>query len=257
MKKYLFAILLLFFIIGCATTPASQPEVILIPTQAATATIEPSPSPTELGIPTSEVIEAATPEPYFRDDFNSELQPGWEWINQKNELWSLLTVPGSLQIDVTGGYVNLGNASNLLLRSVPQGDFQVETKLTFYPLDNDQFAGLILYKSGANFIQAGYSYCAPAYRCTRRGVQMDIYQGGKLLLPLNRTTYEGNEVYLRLVRQGDLISFLVSDDRNIWFRQNTYRTNMVISQVGLVTGQNVDDITVPAFFDFFQVDLLD
>lgn len=257
MKKYLLAIFMFFFVAGCVTAPSSQPEAMLVPTQTATATIKPTPTPTESEIPTSEIIRAATPILYFRDDFNTELQPGWEWINPKNELRSLLTAPGSLQINVTGGYVNLGNASNILVRSVPQGDFQVETKLTFYPLENDQFAGLILYESDANFIQAGYSYCTPAYRCAKRGVQMDIYQGGKLQLPLNRTTYKGDEVYLRLVRQGDTISFLISDNRNVWLRQNIYKTNMVISKLGIVTGQNVDDSMPPAFFDYFQVDLLE
>lgn len=259
MKKILIASILTVFISGCEITMRQPPANTIVtrtPTITAQSTVEPSdamviPSP-------SAAIETSIPNPLFHDDFNSTLQPGWEWQNEKSENWSLLAVPGFLQINVTRGYVNLNNVSNLLLRPAPHGDFQFETNLLFFPSRNNQFAGLIIYESDKNFIQAGYSYCDPIYGCVGSGLYMDVYQDGKLQLPRNPMEYENDNIYLRLMRQGSTIYFLASTDGIVWFRINSYTTSMNGSKIGIVTGQNLRDTPVPiAVFEYFQVSHLD
>jgi beta-xylosidase len=257
MKTHLSAILLFFLIGGCTPTPSIPPEVFF--TRTPTATTEPTPltTETETPIPTPGEIYTAAPEPYFRDDFDGELKPGWEWINEDEFNWSLSTEPGMLHIEVAEGYVQQNNASNVLMRPAPNGDFQIETKLTFEPWGIDQFAGLIIFESNFNFIQGGYAFCLSFSGCKENGLYMDIIQNGSLVLPLKPTPFEDDTVYLRLSRRGNSVSFLASFDGISWYRQDTYTTEINPVMIGIATGRNIYEETVSAYFDYFQVDILE
>ena len=57
------------------------------------------------------------------------------------------------------------NVKNLLLRPIPEGNFELETRLKFKPAENQQIAGLLIYENAANHIQLGYGLCdAPQCR---------------------------------------------------------------------------------------------
>lgn len=254
MKRILTVSIMLIFISGCEITPRQPLDGTAIAARTPIVTAESTinPSDTEAA-PSPSATETSATILLFNDNFDSAMQPGWEWQNEKNENWSLLTVPGSLQINAEGGFVNLNNISNLLLRPAPQGNFQVETTLLFHPRGSNQFAGLILYESDKNFIQAGYSYCTPVYGCVGSGLYMDVYQNGALQLPRNPMKFENDKISLRLIRQENTISFLVSEDGAVWFRANTYTSNLDVTKIGIVTGQNTNDAVVPAIFEYFQV----
>ena len=224
---------------------AAQATQILI--NQATQTLTPTITPTAS-------IQAGESDPTFRDDFNSTLRAGWTWKNENGKNWSLQTVPGSLQIKVDGGYVNLGNMPNLLLRPAPDEDFMIETSLLFDPKDNNQFAGLILYESNENFIQAGNSYCDPVNGCEGQGLYFDIYLDGNLTLPRVINKVELVSLSLRVTRQGNLFSFFTSPDGKVWYLVTRQEVAMKALQVGLVAGQNVDGNTPPAaLFDYFEI----
>ena len=190
---------------------------------------------------------------YFRDDFNIKLESGWEWLREDPNHWSLTVVPGSLQIDTNGGKVKDESVSNLLLRPAPAGDFQIETKVNFHPTANFQFAGLIIYESAPNFIQAGRAFCDNPSTCAGNGLYIDYYQNGEFIMPNFAVPYtESDEIYLRLVHQGNTYTLQTSSNGSEWILRGGQESNMKSLQIGLVTGQNSSSV-IPALFDYFEV----
>ncbi|MFM8427320.1 MAG: hypothetical protein ACKOBL_19310 [Chloroflexota bacterium] len=257
MKKFLWMLIILFTVSACGERAGdSESTPILLSTPSITIRELPSstPNPTSIAIPTP---TTELPTVLFEDNFEGSLNSGWEWQNEQIDLWNLTNVPSFLQIDVVGGYVNLGNFSNLLLRPAPQGNFKIETYLEFRPRRNNQFAGIILYSSNDNYIQAGRAYCAPVYGCIGKGMYLDIYQAGELQLPRKAARFDNDGVYLRLTRNGTTVDLSVSENNNIWYRVSSFMTDMDIQKIGIVTGQSLENEPVPAIFDYFIVSAID
>lgn len=229
----------LLFLLGCAA-----------PTQPATSSqpnIDPNQSITEIS-----ATESATDLNYFRDDFDATLGAGWQWLNEDPDNWSLSAVPGTLQINVDGGQVSDETIRNLLLRPAPAGNFQIETKVTFKPNADFQVAGLIVYESPPNLIQAGRAFCDLPDVCVGEGLYVDYYNNGNFVTPNFAAAYTDRDAYLRLVRQGDTYTFQSSSNGNEWILRGGTVSTMNPLQIGLVAGQNTVDL-VPALFDYFEV----
>ncbi len=248
-----FFMILFIFLSACGTV--SQPplvpsqEIVLQP--SSTSTITPSPTPTEI-TPTVSPIPTTDPN-FFRDDFTETLATNWSWIREDPLNWSLATIPGSLQINVGGGYVPAHTNSNLLLRPAPAGNFQIETQITFRPEDNFQFAGLIIYESDSDFIQVGRSYCH-TFECVGEGLYMDYYKRGVVVKPDFGQSYRDSApILLRLSRHGNTYSFEASTDGKIWFIIGSHVSDLNPLQIGLVTGQRLKGRVLPAVFDYFEV----
>ena len=244
-----FAILLsaCSFISQPAPTPSE--EIVLKP--SATPTIIPAPSPTEI-LPTVSPLPTTDPN-FFRDDFTENLDAQWIWLREDPLNWSLATIPGSLQINVGRGYVPAHENSNLLLRPAPAGNFQAETQLAFRPADNFQFAGLIIYQSDSNFIQAGHAYCT-AVGCIGEGLYMDYYRRGVVVKPDVGQPYKDiDPILLRLSRRGDTYTFEASTNGKVWFMIGSHTSDINPLQIGLVAGQKLEGRILPAAFDYFEV----
>ena len=247
---------LLFVVIlftACSLIPPrpSSPALQLTPLPSATAVISPSatvPSPTGTLAPT------ATPDPrFFRDDFNETLDAGWSWVREDPKNWSLTALPGSLQINVAGGYVAAQTNPNLFLRPAPDGNFQIETQITFRPTRNYQFAGLIIFEDHSNFIQAGRSYCN-SVGCPGAGLYMDYYKDGDVVEPDFGQPYgDIDPLLLRLSRKENTYTFEASTDGKVWFIIGSHTSDMNPLQVGLVTGQRMRGENLPATFEYFEV----
>ena len=227
-------------------------------------------SPTEMALPSSPTAEQTTIQPtpvppteaiadpnYFRDDFNIELESGWQWLREDPSQWSLSTVPGALQINALDGHATSEDLPNILLRPAPQGDYQIEVKLTFQPAANYQFAGIIIYASPLNLLEVGRAYCDTPSTCAGDGLYIDYYQNGNFILPNFARAYtEGDVVYLRLIHQGDTYSLQASPDGIAWTLHGGQVSAMVPLQVGLFAGQNETD-PIPALFDYIEIKSLD
>ena len=254
MRSLLF-VLMVVILAACQATPAptTRPseEIVLMPFASATSTVIPSLTPTEVP-PTTTAIPTADPR-FFRDDFTESLDPQWSWVREDPQNWSLTTVPGSLQINVTSGYVTSRNNSNLLLRPAPQGNFQIETQITFRPTHTFLFAGLIIYQDDKNFIQAGRGFCNST-GCAGEGLYMHYYKNGVLMKPDFGQPYKDlDPILLRLSRQDDIYTFEASTDGKVWFLIGSHQSDLTPAQMGLVTGQRMRGEILPALFDFFEV----
>lgn len=233
MKLQSIAFTSLLFLLGCAA-PAQQP-------------VDSTQSPEN-----TSATNPVTDPNYFRDDFNSTLGEGWQWRNEDPNNWSLNAVPGALQINVDGGHVSDDTIRNLFLRQAPVGNFQIETKVTFNPKADFQFAGLIVYESPPNIIQAGRAFCDLPDVCIGEGLYVDYYNSGNFVTPNFAAAYANSDAYLRLVRQGDTYTFQTSSNGSEWILRGGTVSTMNPLQIGLVAGQNTADI-IPALFDYFEV----
>jgi beta-xylosidase len=246
-------LLLIVFLSACGLLPPrpTLPAMHLTPLASATATFLPSATPTPA---TPTVSPTSTPDPkFFRDDFNGTLDEGWSWVREDPENWSVTALPGALQINVAGGYVSAQTNPNVLLRPAPEGDFQIQTQITFRPTRNYQFAGLIIYEDSSNFIQAGRSYCG-SLGCVGPGLYMDLYENGDVIKPdFGQRYVEFDPLLLRLSRKGDTYTFQASTNGKVWFIIGKHTSDMSPLQIGLVTGQRLRGENLPATFEYFEV----
>lgn len=242
MKSKYFALTSTLLMVACGTltqTPDIQPTSSTIETAAPSSVEETT-------------TEAVTDPNYFRDDFDTALGAGWQWLREDPNNWSLSAVPGALQINIDGGQVSDETIRNLLLRSAPAGNFQIETKITFKPEADYQLAGLIVYESAPNIIQAGRAFCGLPDVCVGEGLYVDYYNNGNFVTPNFAASYTENEVYLRLLRQADTYTFQSSSDGSEWILRGGTVSTMNPLQIGLVAGQNTVG-PIPALFDYFEV----
>jgi beta-xylosidase len=245
--------LLFVFLSACNLIPPrpSVPIIRLTPISSATA----SPVPSATSTPeTPTVTPTPTVDPrFFRDDFNETLDAGWSWTREDPDNWSLTAVPGALQINVAGGYVNAQTNPNLLLRPAPEGNFQITTQITFRPTRNYQFAGLIIYENNLNFIQAGRAYCN-SIDCPGAGLYMNYYKDGKIVKPdFGQPFGDIDPLLLRLSLSEGTYSFEASTDGKVWFMIGSHASDIRPLQIGLVTGQRMKGENPPALFEYFEV----
>lgn len=247
---FLFVVLLLA---SCGLLPplTADPAERIPFKPSPTPTLAPSPTATAI-LPTASAIPTVDPN-FFRDEFNGALDPQWTWLREDPRNWSLTALPGSLQINVNKGYVAAHNYANLLLRSAPQGNFQIETQIAYRPTRNFQFAGLIIYETDSNFIQAGRGFCS-SVDCVGEGLYMDYYEKGVLIEPDFGQIYrEIDPILLRLSRSGESYTFEASTDGKVWFIVGSHISAMHPLQVGLITGQRLLGSVEPATFEYFEV----
>jgi beta-xylosidase len=225
-----------------------------------------TPAPTQgpVSVPDTEVPATRapltpTPEPtaspaFFRDDFNQVLAGGWSWQNEDSANWNMNAQAGWLEIRVLPGHIVAGDYSNLLLRSPFDGDFQIETSLVFDPAANFQFAGLMIYESDSDFLQAGRAFCQGGDNCIGDGLYFDRYTAGAFQGPNFAAPYEvGILVHLRLQRRGDAYTFFASADGISWTEIGRHQSDLEPRRVGLVAAQNNEGIPIPARFDYFML----
>jgi len=249
-------VLLAIFFSSCSLIPPPPSVPTIQITVLSSATASPLPSVTSTPV-TPTMSPTPTPDPrFFRDDFNEALDAEWTWVREDPKNWSLQVLPGALQINVAGGYVNAQTNPNLLLRPAPEGNFQITTQITFRPSRNYQFAGLILYENNSNFIQAGRAYCN-SIGCVGSGLYMNYYKDGKLVQPdFGQLFQEIDPLLLRLSRRDKTFTFEASTDGKVWFVIGSHTGDLNPLQIGLVTGQRMRGENPPALFEYFEVQSL-
>ncbi len=254
MKKTIgFLIVLMLLTAACSfpgTAPAAPTALPLPPTpDLQQMPVEPA---AQADLPT-DPASAPTAEPrIFRDDFEGALEDGWRWQRENAVQWSLVRSPGWLEITAGSGFVRDGSLENLLLRPLPAGDFEMETRLKFKPAANFQFAGLIAYESDADFIQFGRAFCNSPQECANDGFYLDVrvqgsYTGDNFAVPAP----SADTLYLRMRREGGTFTSYYSEDGSNWVLVGAYSGVMNPSSIGLMAGQSTSG-PLPAQFDYFS-----
>jgi len=191
----------------------------------------------------------------WRDEFNSpELDSTWTWKNGTPTYWSLsdglLHIPASSSDTASG---------NMLLRSVGSSDFTLTTRVIFEPTANYQFAGLVIYQDGINYLQFGRAFCSTSQEtnsCVGNGIYFDYAQAGNHISENFATRIDNpNEVYLRLERKGENVTGSYSRDGKSWTKAGTHQipSDFQFNGVGLVTSQDINMAGISADFDFFEL----
>ena len=245
MKKVMLLLFIFGFVLtacGAPVTPTPEPTIPPLPTNTIAPTVPPEPSPTHDPL-------------IFQDDFEGMIDTEWQWVNENDKTWSLTNNPGWLEIHAGSGHVSSGDLDNLFIRNIPDGNFELETKLLFKPVTNYQIAGLLIYESAANFIQYGRAFCNEP-QCVNDGLYMDMTLGGSFTGEnFSITAPDLKEIYLRLRREGNIFTSYFSEDGNKWQLVGTHTSEMSPLFVGLVAGQSTYSFQ-PAQFDYFIINAL-
>jgi beta-xylosidase len=193
------------------------------------------------------------------DDFSGTmLDPLWSWVNEDASQWSLTARPGFLRIMTHNGPVG---AKNLLLQTAPRGDYAFTTRLSFWPTQNYQFAGLVLWQDADNYLMLGRAYCdSPPPVCVGNGIYFDHIEADTYVGDNFSTSTIGQaEAYLRVIRRGSSYSGYYSEDGLNWtsIGSHTPSAGIELSSIGLTAAQDQHDIQIPADFDFFHMEVAD
>lgn len=193
--------------------------------------------------------------PIWEDQFASEeLDPTWFWVNENPDRWSLTAEAGYMRIyaspTATGG-------ENLLLKSGVAGNFAIETRVLFEPIQNFQIAGLVIYQDESNYLQLGRAFCDVEEACVGNGIYFDHIAGGELEGGNFATpTDASGEVYLRMELRGRQVSAFYSENGENWSElgQHELRVGFNANAVGLTSAQDfwMEDDPIAADFDYFS-----
>jgi beta-xylosidase len=247
--------LLVMLLLACSPVPASafNPTETMTSEPAATPTVLSSSTPPPTGVFPAIPTQPTKDPSFFRDDFVHTLDTQWSWIREDPTNWSLEIAPGTLQINPGQGYVLAHTNTNLLLRPSPEGNFQIETQITFQPRDNFDFAGLIVYETDSNFIQAGHGFCS-TLGCIGEGLYIHSYRKGLAERPgVGQTSTFAAPIFLRLSRRENLYEFAISQDGRVWFLLASQTSDLKPLQVGLVAAQHLSGKSLSAVFEYFEV----
>lgn len=241
--KYVSIVLLMAGLLSACASPTPVP----------TEPPPPPPTNTPLPPPTEKPQPTATPDPFlFRDDFESSLGEGWEWTNQDDNFWSLTNNPGWLEIIAGPGGIPDGSMKNVLMRTAPQGNFELETRLKFKPEGNFQIGGLVVFESNADLAIFGRAFCG---LCPQGdGYYFDLIVGGQWGGDnFAQKAPETDTVYLRLRREGNAFTGFASENGKDWIMTGTHTSEMNPGLVGLAAGQANGSEPGPAQFDYFTI----
>ena len=166
--------------------------------------------------------------PVESDEFNSvDLGLQWQWASNRNDLYGFTTPYGYLRLyswPLSSGYVNLWEASNMLLQKFPAESFKATAKVKMVSKEDGQEGGLIV----MGWDYAALTVCRKGDRfILRQRICHDAEQGGKESVR-NLADFEPSErqtiiysptvsrsIYLQVqVEPGGLCRFAYSLDGN-------------------------------------------
>ena len=189
------------------------------------------------------------PELTFTDEFDTELQPGWEWVSDDEPHWSLSDPPGDLQVTLWTGYT-----VDRLLRQPPEGNFEITTKVRISPTSNFQSAGLTIYQDNENVINLVRGFCSlPGTRdvCIGKGIYFDKTLAGAWGWSNFPTETGSEESYLKIRREGNRYTGYYSEDGENWIEIGTHTADFDPIRIGLTAGAS--SYAIKADFDYFML----
>jgi len=235
---------------------AGQPSEALLATQTQSAALV-----------EATLTSLVTPQPHlptepawqsYGDEFDQPaLDPLWSWYSEDRSRWSLSASPGKLQITGASGdmYANCAfEPHNLLLRPAPQGDFMVETHLSFLPMTDYQQAGLILFSDADHYLKLDVLNLD-----SNGGISVEMMRerGGEVVFPTDHAYLPIRQTapaVLRVVKSGSIYTGYYSADGDFWVEVGSFESPAPYTQVGLfaLTGCTDAAPDFPVEFESFS-----
>jgi arabinan endo-1,5-alpha-L-arabinosidase len=184
---------------------------------------------------------------YFLDAFSSTtLASPWSFVGKDDTAWSLTAPRGSLTLTTRNSSLYEGDNRpvNVVLRDAPSRDYDLITRLRFAPEQDYEQAGLLLWAGQDEYVQLTYSH--QGGRAFLAGLEHQ--RRGSLELVENTV---GNDVFLRISRHGDELTFAYSTDALLWtaIGQPVHST-VAYLKVGVFSSSAGSGRAVPASFGY-------
>jgi beta-xylosidase len=283
MKK-LAIVIILVLLFGCSPAAESPPDVEPgEPQEEVPIAQPPEPTPTQVQ-PTDTPEPTAPPEPtatleptlpptstplpegvIFRDDFEGYFQPGWSWINENPEKWAFVDFGNAKWLRIVGE--NKGGfgeeRTNILSRSLPEGNFMITAHILANPRTNFQQANIFIYENPQNFIVMNFGFCDLCENVseTGHGYFMETFIENNPFDDVYAVPRgpEDTDVYLRLVNQGGSITGYYATEFGNWQRIGAFGNYFEFVSVGLgATNCALPEWQgepIEALFDYFEIAL--
>jgi beta-xylosidase len=190
----------------------------------------------------------ALPSTTWTDNFDGPpLNSRWSWMNEDPTHWSLTENPGFLRIITQQQY------NNYLVQNAPLGDYEIETHVFITPTENFQQGGLGIYLDDNNHLSLMRAYCGYIPPCVGNAVYFDVIEGGVASNYMLTTTLQA-EIWLKIVRQGDVYSGYASENGTDWTEVGAPTVGFTPDKIGLRAGNNGQPVgEIPADFDYFML----
>ena len=242
---------------GVATVPPATSALSVKPLLLTNSPIPPTSTP----IPTNTLLPTESPKPtatalpegiLFREDFEGELQPGWEWQDENPDKWTF-TDDGWLQIiGESNGLLQENQQNNLLWYPLPEGNFVITVHLKTKPFENFQQAAIFIYEDPENYVTINRGYC-DLCKTGGNGFYMDYKISGEWGSYNIATAAE--DVYLRLESQDNIISGYYATAQDQWERLGRFGNFFQFKKVGIGVSNIRAASDVVGLFDYFEISL--
>ena len=184
------------------------------------------------------------------DEFKAAPSSAWTVLGENKDGWKVQS--GALAITTAAGDLTLtnNNAANVFLQSA-NTDWTIDTKVTCSdtPSMPAQNAGIVAYQDDDNFVK--FAYSAQMFRRGGQGgasVQLSCEENGfsKASVNADAAGIEGNVVWLRLQKKGDVYTAFYSADGKKFVEVGKIETGLKDIKAGLIACDGV----MPSFGGF-------
>lgn len=277
MKVYLSVVCAVFLLSACSLFSRSEPEGtptagLLARTEKDTDTPQPGITvyPTAT-ISTTEIIDGNTKPTIdppregviFRDDFKGMLLPGWTWVDEDPQKWSLIENEQGEFLRIISDNPSIfknGFQINSLVRDIPEGDFAITAHIISQPDENFQQANIYLFEDDANFVLMNFGFCGACFPSLGTGFFMETKVssnplGDTYMLPREA---KDTDIYLRIVREGGAVTGYYAVEPDEWNRIAQIPDSFDFKVIGLGATNSLSLNLRPsqnlvALFDYFEV----
>ena len=180
--------------------------------------------------------------------FSTDWPVGWEWIDpdEKREPTPHDVKTGVLRIRVPPNKDLYGaNRNAPRYMKVVTGDFQIETRVKFYPVENHQGAGLLIYEDGDNYLRLERAY--GGHGGGGSAIRFDLRKPGSYepLVAPGEIMTDAPRVELKIIRSGNVFSGFWRDNENAEWREvgefaSDYPETL---QIGLFACNTAEEVT--------------
>jgi cytochrome c len=188
------------------------------------------------------------------DEFDDDELDGCRWTTYRTASGAEITVSdGQLVLPVTQGDIDGSNTGPIsyLGQAAPEGEWEIETRLTLEHTREWQYAGLMLHADDDNYVRVSYTASSP----TNRFLEFQTETDGSREWHDNNVEVPGDPdtLHLRLTSDGSELTAAYSVDGEEWTDLDGAAPVMEDATFGLIAAGDTGPREVDAFVDYFRL----